>query len=422
MKTNRPAAWILVLLCVVESVVAFSAGAAPLPLTGVNIAGGEFWLARKPDDSVRPQYGINYCYPNQAEIKYFARQGMNFFRYPFCWETLQPKLRTPLDQTDLQRLKSAVRLATSQKLVVILDPHNYARYYGTNIVGGPTVSAADFADFWGRLAAEFKDDSHVWFGLVNEPHDMPTAQWIDAANAAIAAIRGAGARNMILVPGNSWTGAQSWLSEDYGGGSNARNIINIHDPLDYWAIEVHQYLDSDCSGTHNSVVSTNIGSARLKEFVDWCRQNHKRAILGEFAVPVVPEGQATVDDMLQSVERDQDVWLGWTWWAAGALWGDYLFTLEPVQGRDRPQMAWLRPHLGGPATPAFAVTVKSGTGGGNLVACTAHAIKADPAPAGMAFKHWTGDTAWLENPAAEKTIVTVPFKDVQVEAVFEKAM
>ena len=325
------------------------AAAAPLPLTGVNLAGGEFY---KPRPGVRPVHGRDYAYPTQAEIDYFAGQGMNLFRYQFLWETLQPEVQAPLDEADLARLKRAVSYATSRKLVVLLDPHNYARYYRTNLIGGPVVSFADFADFWQRLAREFKDDSYVWFGLMNEPHDMPTRQWFEAANAAIAGIRKAGARQLILVPGNSWTGAHSWTDENYGG-SNAQGILSVKDPLDYWAIEVHQYMDADNSGRHREVVSPTIGSERLKRFVAWCRQNKRQAVLGEFAVPVVLDAENCLDDMLASMERDRDVWLGWTWWAAGSRWGDYMFTLEPKNGQDRPQMAWLRPHLHGAASPSF---------------------------------------------------------------------
>ncbi len=394
--------------------------AAPLPLTGVNVAGGEFWWARKPKaGEVRPQYGKNYSYPTQAEIDYFSGKGMNLFRYQFLWETLQPQVRTPLDQTDLERLKTSITFATTRKLIVVLDPHNYARYYGTNVVGGPNVSVEDFADFWKRLAREFKANPYVWFGLVNEPHDMPTKQWFEAANACIAAIRSSGANNMILVPGNSWSGAHSWTAG--GEHSNAKCILSVRDPLDHWAVEVHQYVDADCSGTHRQIVSPTIGSERLKRFADWCRQHRLRALLGEFGVPAVPDGQKCLDDMLSSMERDRDVWLGWTWWAAGSRWGEYLFTIEPRNGQDRPQMAWLQPHLSGAKLPAFSLVVKNGTGQCDAEVCTAQRIEAGPAPAGTVFKKWSGDTAWVQDPGAPVTSITVPFKNIEVEAVFGNA-
>jgi len=62
-------------------------------------------------------------------------------------------------------------------------------------------------------------------------------------------------------------------------------------------------------------------------------------------VPATPIGQQALSDILESMERDRDVWLGWTWWAAGAWWGNYMFSLEPKDGKDKPQMAWLRAHL-----------------------------------------------------------------------------
>ena len=82
------------------------------------------------------------------------------------------------------------------------------------------------------------------FNLVNEPHTMPTEQWVGAANAAIAAIRVAGASNVIHVPGNAWTGAHGWNSSYYGT-PNAKAMLDIVDPIDNLFFEAHQYLDSD---------------------------------------------------------------------------------------------------------------------------------------------------------------------------------
>lgn len=28
-------------------------------------------------------------------------------------------------------------------------------------------------------------------------------------------------------------------------------------------------------------------------------------------------------------QANKDVWNGWTWWAAGPWWGNYIFLLEP---------------------------------------------------------------------------------------------
>ena len=308
----------------------------PLAFTGVNLSGGEF---DDPKPDTRPVYGQKYIYPSTSEMDYFKGKGVNIIRFPFHWADLQSGLNQPLDPAVLARMQGVVKAATDRGLVVLLDPHDYARYYG-QVVGSPAVPDAAFADFWGKTAAQFKNNPRVWFGLMNEPHDMPAAQWLGAANAAIAAIRKAGAKNLILVPGIAWTGAGSWVSS-----GNGTVMLGIRDPQNHYLYEVHQYLDSDSSGSHSEAVSPTVGSERLKEFTLWCRQHHQRGFLGEFgAADNAVSAQAT-DDMLSYMEKNQDVWVGYTWWAAGAWWGDYMFTLEPKNGRDRPQMATLQPHL-----------------------------------------------------------------------------
>ncbi|MBW1708218.1 MAG: hypothetical protein JRJ86_24205, partial [Deltaproteobacteria bacterium] len=54
---------------------------------------------------------------------------------------------------------------------------------------------------------------------------------------------------------------------------------------------------------------------------------------------------AALDNMLSYIDNHADVWLGWTYWAAGPWWGEYKFTIEPINGEDRPQMVPLSKHL-----------------------------------------------------------------------------
>ena len=327
---------------------AAEAAAQPLSFTGVNLSGGEFGSVSPGKAAV---YGKDFVYPTEAEFRYFASKGVNVIRLPFHWEVLQPALNAPLVPAERQRLKEVVTLAIQSGLVVLLDPHNYARYYG-KVIGGPDVSDADFADFWGRLAADYRGNPRVWLGLMNEPHELPTPQWLGAANAAVAAIRKAGAKNLILVPGNGWTGAHSWEAS----GNDA--LLHIADPAKHFAFEVHQYLDADSSGTHPEAVGATVGSERLRGFTAWCRRHHARAFLGEFGVGANEAGRKAVEDMLADMEKNRDVWLGFAWWSAGPWWGDYMFSVEPDGGRDKPQMSYLRPHLqvltqakNGPDTP-----------------------------------------------------------------------
>ncbi len=183
--------------------------AAGACLRGVNLAGAEFG----EENGV---YGTAYIYPSDETIAYFAAKGFNSVRLPFSWSRLQTSLNAPFDPAELERLNDAVQRLRAAGLTVVLDPHNYARYRG-ELIGSPAVPYEAFAQFWTELAKVFANQDGVVFGLMNEPHTMPTEQWLGGANAAIAAIRATGARNLILVPGNSWTGAHSWMGETYGG-------------------------------------------------------------------------------------------------------------------------------------------------------------------------------------------------------------
>ncbi|MEP7295303.1 MAG: glycoside hydrolase family 5 protein [Burkholderiales bacterium] len=305
---------------------------------GVSLAGAEFGPGNLPGT-----YNADYTYPSATSVSYFKGKGMNTVRLPFLWERLQPSLNQPFDATELARLTSFVQQVTASGVSVVLDPHNYARYRG-NLIGSAQVPNAAFADFWQRLATQFKGNDKVLFGLMNEPHDMPTEQWLAGANAALAAIRSAGAGNVVTVPGNAWTGAHSWLQSWYGT-ANGTVMKGIVDPGDNMVFEVHQYLDADSSGTSGTCVSATIGSERLKDLTAWLRTNHQRALLGELGAAANDTCNTAVADMLTYMQANNDVWAGWAWWAAGPWWGNYMYSIEPSGTTDKPQMSVLQPYL-----------------------------------------------------------------------------
>jgi endoglucanase len=316
---------------------------SPVPaLRGVSLAGAEFGADPFGNGALPGTFGVNYIYPNQTEVNYFAGKRMNSVRLPFRWERLQPTLNAAFDSAEWARLNGFVASATASGMTVVLDPHNYARWY-TNVVGAG-VSNAAFADLWSRLAAAYKGNAKVVFALMNEPHDMPTEQWLAAANAALAAIRSAGADNLVLVPGNGWTGAHSWTQNWYGT-SNATVMTGVVDPKKNVAIEAHQYLDADSSGSSATCVSATIGVERLAAFTAWLRSHAQRGFLGEMAGANNPTCRAAIDQMLAYLSANRDVWVGWNWWAAGPWWGSYMFSLEPQGGQDAAQMSWLAPYL-----------------------------------------------------------------------------
>jgi endoglucanase len=310
-----------------------------MPYRGVNLAGAEFGSAIPGVD------GKDYGFPTTAEVDYFLSRGLNTFRIGFKWERIQPAASGELQAVYAGKLDAIVTYVTNAGGTAIVQPHNFARYYGTT-VGSSAVPNAAFADLWKRLALRYKANAKVIFNLVNEPHTMPTEQWVSAANAAIGAIRQAGATNVIHVPGNAWTGAHSWNGTWYGT-ANAVAMKNIVDPLDNSVIEVHQYLDQTSGGVSSSCVSETIGSERLAGWVKWLRDNGKKGFVGEIGAPSNATCDAAMKDMLDYMMKQTDVLVGWTYWAAGPRWAsDYMFSIEPLSGnQDRPRMKSLLPYL-----------------------------------------------------------------------------
>jgi len=303
---------------------------------GVNLAGLDFGQQNLPGTE-----GKDYIVPTNSEVDYFVGKGMNVFRLPFLWERLQPSLNGNLDQNYFNYIDGFVKYATGKGASVLLDVHNYARY--RNQVIGSGVAFTAFADFWMRVSNVYKSNEKVIFGIMNEPNTMPTEQWLTAANAAIAAIRGTGATNLIAVPGNAWTGAWSW-SQTWYGTANAVVMKGIVDSGNNYVIEVHQYMDSDHSGTSANCVSSTIGSQNLADFTTWARTNKVKAFLGEWAGGRTDTCYQAIQDITNFMDNNTDVYLGWTWWAGGPWWADYIYALDP-NGSDRPQMQYLLPHL-----------------------------------------------------------------------------
>ncbi len=106
----------------------------------------------------------------------------------------------------------------------------------------------------------------------------------------------------------------------------------LKDPQDKIIYEMHQYLDSDGSGTSATCVSSTIGQERVKAATEWLKSNGKKAILGETAGGANAQCISALTGMLSYMASNSDVWQGWIWWGGGPWWNTYFFGLEPPSG------------------------------------------------------------------------------------------
>ena len=309
-------------------------------LKGVNLAGAEFGSQKLPG-----VLGSDYIYPSQANLGYFRDIGMNVIRMPIRWERIQRQLHGRLDSNELAQIKQVLGWAREMKLCILLDIHNYASYNGQPL-GTAAVSAIALEDVWMRLAQALPDYNNLAIGLMNEPVAMRPSQWLSLAQATVLALRRAGSQHLILVGSGRWSGAHEFDVRLDGGQSAAEVFASFRDPLKRFAVEVHQYADSDYSGAGTQCIDAGRLRSIMQTLATWSKQNRVRLFMGEFGVPNDPDCLTAMLALLHAMQ-DNSVWLGWTYWAAGPWWGNYHLSIQPGSSGVPPgsQLSVLRNFL-----------------------------------------------------------------------------
>ena len=329
----------------------------PAFLRGVNVGarfGGE---------------GQQWAVPMAVDY-YMTTKGMNVFRHPVQWETLQPTLGGALDAAEVAGLEDQITRAVAAGGNLIIDLRNGQRrtVNGLEYIIGetPTVTTAHFADAWTRIATQWRNRKGVLFGLMNEPADVNQAILTQSTNAAISAVRATGATNRILASGNGF--GNTWgLKPDY---PHRDALLSLVDPMGNMVFDVHHYLDAFSAGTTSNIAAYHLDN--LIAETTWARNFNKKLFLGEFAGAADTASLAQIKLVLDHVESNKDVWIGWTWWAGGGWWPyDYRYLLDPYGSKwdatnpdraaenggtgkattwaeprpDKPQMALLQQYL-----------------------------------------------------------------------------
>ncbi|KAG9051771.1 Manganese dependent endoglucanase Eg5A [Serendipita sp. 407] len=300
-------------------------------LKGVNMAGYDFTVYTNGSFS-----GVGYA-PPTSQFSHFSSQGVNVFRVPFAWQLMTPTLGGTIDSSFFSRYDATVRDGLNTGAYVILDLHNYARWNGGVInQGGPTT--AQFTSIWSQLAAKYASNSKIIFGLMNEPHDMPAiTPWIQAVQAAVNAIRAAGATSqIILLPGSSWSGAAQLPTEA------GPQLLQVTDPaggVNKLVFDVHKYLDVDNSGTHDECVTDNLSV--FQNLVSWLKTNNRQAILSETGGGHTQSCYTYLYNELAYIKNSYPTMIGFTVWSAGAFNTVYELSVTPnADGSD--QQLWIQ--------------------------------------------------------------------------------
>ena len=307
-----------------------------IDLVGVNFGSGVF-----DPGTVPGVYNKGYTYADESYYKRHSELGFKLVRLGFLWERIQPKLGTDLNAAELGRIKLSLDHAQKHGIKVILDMHNYYRYYG-KVINSPEVPRAQFAETWRKIAVELSRHPALYgYGLMNEPYNTGNNMWPQTAQAAGQAIRKIDPTNWIMIAGDRYSSAFHWQKYN-------TQLINdpwMRDPKNNLVYEAHQYLDFDYSGTYTKRAETfhpMLGVERVKPWVEWLKKNKLRGYIGEHGIPdFSPSAVVATDNLLAYLNENC---IPSTYWAAGPRWGENIMSLDVRSGKHRPQLAPLQKH------------------------------------------------------------------------------
>jgi endoglucanase len=293
---------------------------------GVNLSGLEF------GSKAGHTLWWHYAFSGEKHYDYWAEEvGANVVRLPFIWERLQTEPEGDLVQNYLDLLLEAADMAEERGMTLILDMHNYGRYFyegQSHKIGEGAITVDHLSNVWTQLAAYFNGRDNVWLNLMNEPFGFDAQDWADISQTVVTDLRQDGITNKILLSGTKWSGAHSWVAS-----GNAAAYEDFVDPLDNYAFDVHQYLDTYSTGT-TGVFKDGYGATALMQVTNWAREQGEKLFLGEFgasdaSVAGQDNADEEIDALLNFIDDNSDVWLGWSAWGAGEWWNEnYHFNLN----------------------------------------------------------------------------------------------
>ncbi|KAN0088056.1 glycoside hydrolase family 5 protein [Tylopilus felleus] len=313
------------------------ASAGRLEFIGVNMAGFDFGMDTNGDGSASGAYPPLTQYhgaDGAGQMAHFVKDDKyNLFRLNVGWQFLTNNVATgTLNQANFAQYDALVQACLGTGAYCIIDIHNYARFNG-GVIGQGGPSNVIFASLWTSLAIQYAKESRIIFGIMNEPHDLPSIpMWAETVQAAVTAIRRAGATtHKILLPGDHYTSAQTFVS-----GGSAVSLATITNPDGSYTnliFDVHRYLDSDNSGTSDTCVSNSITDA-WESLAQWLRCNGRQALVSETGGGNTASCEEYVCQEISYLAENSDVFLGYAGWAAGSFESSYALSETPTQNGD----------------------------------------------------------------------------------------
>jgi endoglucanase len=208
------------------------------------------------------------------------------------------------------------------------------------------LSLDHFADVWKKLATVFKKYKNIFgYDIMNEPYGLTPGIWAQAAQKAIDAIREVDTTTPIVIEGESYASARTWMT------NGAKLATQLTDPSNNLIWQAHCYFDKNSSGLYelgsydDEVYRATPALQRLKPFVDWLNENNFKGIVGEFGVPRNDARWLKMLDEVCTYLKENKV--NATYWVAGTGYANDQVSVQPLKDytQERAQMRVLSKYF-----------------------------------------------------------------------------
>jgi hypothetical protein len=254
--------------------------------------------------------------PGSDELAHAHQWGANIIRLPVSdafWLSSSCKY----DSSYASKVDGAIQAATSNGMVAMIDLHTNMITTCGSVARQAMADYPGAVTFWQQVAARYKNNPLVAFDLYNEPHNISddiwryggTVTWNGTTYKAAGmqqmydAVRGAGAKNLVMISGNVW--ANWWPKTAPVSGNNI--VYSLH------AYTCPSVAPPSCKSDSPYTVPSFVNK--------WLTPGQSYpVIVGEFGFPVADDGRYNAA-MIAFAEAQGWSWTLFTWGAS--TWGPF---------------------------------------------------------------------------------------------------
>ncbi|WP_327009898.1 glycoside hydrolase family 5 protein [Dactylosporangium sp. NBC_01737] len=195
------------------------------------------------------------------------------------------------DGVGADEVAGVISTCRQHRLICVLEYHGTTGY-GED-AASVTLDAA--ADYWlGLRQVLAGQEAYVVINVGNEPYgNHDTAGWTGATKGAVAKLRGAGLKHLVMVDAPNW--GQDWSGVMRG---NASAVFDA-DPLRNTVFSVHMY------GVYGT-------AAKVTGYFDAFRDAGLPLVVGEFGWKH-SDGGVDADTIMREAQARGIGYLGWSW-------------------------------------------------------------------------------------------------------------